>query len=149
MSGTAHVFPQFAQGAFSKLQNLNSDTLKVALGNAAGPITLATTGIQAAKLFTDWTAIVPEITGAGYTAGGQSLSGVSLTTSGNVCTLTCSNPAWASSTITANQAVFYDSSAGTVQLICFMDFAGSATPSVSGTFTLTVNASGLLTATAS
>jgi hypothetical protein len=149
MSATAHVFPQHYQGLAQKLQALNTDALKVALGNAAGPITLATTGIQAAKTFSDWTAIVAEITGTGYTAGGLALTGVTVSTSGNVCTLTCSNPVWPSSTITANQAVFYDSTAGTEQLICFWDFGGTATPSVNGNFTLTVSGSGLLTATAS
>jgi hypothetical protein len=145
---TAHVFPQFAQGAFQKLLKLDTDALKVVLGNAAGPITLATTGIQAAKLLSDWTAIVPEITGAGYTAGGLALTGVTLATAGNVATLDCNDPTWSASTITANQAAFYDSAAGTEQLIAFWDFGGAIVSS-GGPFTLTISASGILTATAS
>jgi hypothetical protein len=150
MAVTAHVFPQWELGAASKLQNLAAtDTLKVALSNAAGPITLATAGVQAAKLFTDWTAnVTPEITGTGYTAGGATLASQTVTVSGNVTTWTTANPSWASATFTANQAIFYDSSAGTVQLICFWDFGG-AIPVTASTFTLTVSGSGLLTATAS
>ena len=58
MAVTAHVFPQWAQGTATKLQNLSSDTVKVALSNTAGPVTLATSGVQAAKLWTDWTSNV-------------------------------------------------------------------------------------------
>lgn len=151
MTYTAHVFPQFALGLAQKLQNLGSDSIKVALGNAAGPITLATAGISTAKLFTDWTAIVPEITGTGYTAGGVLLTGVSSSVGGSnnsVYTLTASNPSWTTSTITANQAVFYDSSATTEQLIAFWDFGGALSDS-SGTFTLLINAAGIFTDTAS
>jgi hypothetical protein len=150
MAVTAHVFPQWELGAATKLQNLAAtDTLKVALSNAAGPVTLATAGVQAAKLFTDWTTnVTPEITGTGYTAGGATLATQTVTVSGNVTTWTTANPSWSASTFTANQAIFYDSTAGTVQLICFWDFGGAITVT-SSTFTLTVSGSGLLTATAS
>jgi hypothetical protein len=150
MAVTAHVFQQWAQGAATKLQNLAAtDTLKVALSNGAGPVTQATAGIQAAKLFTDWTAIatLAEISGTGYTAGGATLSGQSVTTATNVMTFTATSPSWAAATFTANQAIFYDSSAGTEQLICWWDFGGAITVTAS-TFTLTISGSGLLTATA-
>lgn len=146
---TAHVFPQWAQGAASKLQNLNSDTLKVALSNAATTVTLATAGVQAAKLFTDWTAnVAAEITGTGYVAGGAALTGVSVTTSGNVMTLACANPQWATAAFTANQAIFYDTAAGTEQLICFWDFGGSFAVT-SPPFVLQLSPSGLVQVTAS
>lgn len=149
MAVTAHVFPQFQLGLASKLQNLSSDTLKVALSNTAGPVTLATTGVQAAKLFTDWTSnVAAEITGTGYTAGGQTLTSVASSVTGNVWTFSAASPAWTTSTITANQAIFYDSTASTEQLICFWDFGG-AVSDTAGTFTLTVSGSGIVTATAS
>lgn len=149
MAVTAHVFPQFQLGLASKLQNLSSDSIMCALSNSGTTITLATTGVQAAKLWTDWkTNVTPEITGTGYTAGGQALTGVSSTVTGDVWTLTATSPSWASSTITANQAVFYDSTASTVQLIAFWDFGG-AVSDTSGTYTLTINASGIVTATVS
>lgn len=149
MALTSHVFPQFQQGAMTKLMSLNGvDTLKVALGNAAGPIGLATAGIQAAKLLTDWTAIVPEITGTGYTAGGLTLAGVSVVTSGNVTTLTATTPVWGgSNTFTANQAVWYDSTAATIQLIAFWDFGGAVSTTAS-TYTLTISGTGIYTCTA-
>jgi hypothetical protein len=152
MAVTAHVFPQFAIGWNAQNIKLTGGTYKVALGNAAGPIGLATAGISTATLFTDWTAIVAEITGTGYSAGGTTVSAPTFTAGGSnnsVATWTsASNPNWTTATFSANQAVFYESSASTNQLICFWDFGGSI--SVAGqTFTLSINASGLLTATAS
>lgn len=152
MAVTAHVLPQFAIGLGLGDIAMTGGTYKVALGDAAGPIGLATSGISTAKLFTDWTAIVTEITGTGYTAGGATVTSPTFTAGGtnnSVATWTSgTNPAWTSATFTANQAVFYESSASTYQLICFWDFGGAISVT-GGTFTLSINGSGLLTATAS
>lgn len=95
----------------------------------------------------DVLAAATEASGTGYTAGGQALSGVSLSTSGSVTTLTCSNASWPSSTITAAFAVFYDAAGGTNATnypLVYWDFGGSQA-SAAGTFTLGISASGLLT----
>jgi hypothetical protein len=150
---TAHVFPQFAIGLANGDIDLTSGTWKVALSDTAGPVTLATSGVAAAKLFTDWTSnVAAEITGTGYTAGGATVSSPTFTAGGtddSVATWTSgTNPSWTSASFTANQAIFYQSSASTYQLACFWDFDGAIT--VTGaTFTLTISGSGLLTATAS
>jgi hypothetical protein len=151
MAVTGHVFPQFMLGLAAGDITLPGGTWKVALGDAAGPIGLATSGISTAKLFTDWTAIVTEITGTGYTAGGVAVSSPTFTAGGSnnsVATFTsATNPQWTSATFTANQAVLYQSSASTYQLGAFWDFGGALT--VTGaTFIATINASGFLTATA-
>src|SRR5215469_4227016 len=152
MAVTAHAFPQFMIGLNAANISLTGGTYKVALSNAAGPIGLGSAGVSTAKLFTDWTSnVAAEITGSGYTAGGTTLSGLSFTAGGSnnsVATWTGSNPSWTSATFTANQAVFYESSASTIQLICFWDFGGSVSVTA-GTFTLTISGSGLLTATVS
>ena len=152
MAVNGHIFPQFMAGVALGDIAMGSGTWKIALGDAAGPISEATSGISTAKLFTDWTAIVTEITGTGYTAGGVTVSSPTWTiggTNNTVMTFTSStNPAWTSSTITANQAVLYQSSASTYQLACFWDFGG-AVSSTGSTYTLTISGSGLLTATAS
>jgi hypothetical protein len=152
MAVTGHVFPQFMLGLAAGNISLPGGTWKMALGNAAGPIGLATAGISTAKLFTDWTAIVTEITGTGYTAGGVAVSSPTFAAGGSnnsVATFTsATSPSWSGATFTANQAVLYQSSASTYQLGAFWDFGGSI--SVAGqTFTATINASGLLTATVS
>jgi len=152
MALTAHVFPQFAIGLGLGNIAMTGGTYKVALGNAAGPITEATAGISTAKLLTDWTAIVPEITGTGYTAGGAAVASPTFTAGGpnnTVATWTSgTNPSWTTATFTASQAVFYESTAATYQLIAWWDFGG-AIPVTASTFTLTISGSGLLTATAS
>jgi hypothetical protein len=152
MAVTGHVFPQYIIGLNAHNIAMTGGTYKVALGNAAGPIGLATAGISTATLFTDWTAIVTEITGTGYTAGGATVSSPTFAAGGSnnsVATWTsASNPNWTTATFTANQAVFYESSASTNQLICFFDFGGSVSVAAQ-TFTLAINGSGLLTATVS
>lgn len=152
MSVNGHILPQFMAGVTAGDIVMGSGTWKIALGNAAGPITEATSGISTAKLFTDWTAIVTEITGTGYTTGGVTVTSPTWAiggTNNTVMTFTSgTTPTWSSSTITANQAVLYESSASIYQLACFWDFGG-AVSSTSSTYTLTINGSGLLTATAS
>lgn len=149
MAITAHAFPQLTQQLASKNLNITSgstDTFKVALGNTTGPVTLATTGVQACVTFANWTAIVPEISGTGYTAGGLAFSPAA-TTTGNVLTFTTATSlAWSNSTITANQAMFYDVTANVC--LAFWDFGGAVSSS-SGSFTLTVNAAGIFTVTVS
>lgn len=151
MAFTQHVFPQFSQSLMTKLMNLNgADSLYVALSNAAGPVNLSTSGVAAAALWSDWTTnVAAEITGTGYTAGGVELSGVTVSTSGNVTTLTASSPSWTTATFSANQAILYDASTSPAnELICFWDFGGSISVS-GGTFELTISSNGLLTATVS
>lgn len=149
MTLAAHVFPQFQLGLAQKLQNLTSDSIMAALSNAAGPIGLATTGVQGAKLWSDWkTNVAAEITGTGYTAGGVLLTGVTSSVTGNVWTLNATSPSWATATITANQIIFYDASAGTEQLIAFADFGG-AVSSTAAPWTYTISASGIVTDTVS
>jgi hypothetical protein len=153
MALTAHVFPQFIIGLNNHNIAMTGGTYKVALSNAAGPVTLATSGVSTATLFTDWTSnVAAEISGTGYTAGGATVSSPTFAAGGSndaVATWTsASNPNWTTATFTANQAIYYESSASTNQLICFWDFGGAITVTAS-TFTLSINASGLLTATAS
>jgi hypothetical protein len=153
MAVTGHVFPQFIQGLAAGDITLPGGTWKVALSNAAGPVGLATSGVSTAKLFTDWTSnVAAEISGTGYTAGGVAVSSPTFNAGGSnnsVSTFTSgTNPSWAAATFTANQAILYQSSASTYQLGAFWDFGGSISVSAQ-TFTLTINASGLFTATVS
>lgn len=154
MAVTGHVFPQFIIGMNAGHISFASGTYKMALSNAAGPIGLASSGVSTATLFTDWTSnVAAEIAASGgYSAGGATVTGLSFTAGGannSITTLTtASNPSWASATFTCNQAILYESSASTNQLIAFWDLGGSVTGNGT-TFTLTVNASGLLTATVS
>lgn len=148
---TQHIFPQFAIGVGNGHINLATGTFKVALSNASGPITQATSGVSTAKTLTDWKAIAAEITGTGYTAGGLLVSSPTWVAGGTndaVATFdSTTNPSWAGATFSANQAVLYQSDATTYQLVAFWDFGGSV-PVSSNTFVLTIDAAGFFDATA-
>lgn len=88
--------------------------------------------------------VTNEVTGTGYTAGGKSLSSVTLTQSGGTITFDAADVNWESSTITARGAVVYDDSLTNDPLICYIDFGADKTSAV-GDFVLSFNASGIFT----
>lgn len=136
---TSHTFTKFGNATFSKLANLASDTLKVAL------LTAYTPAVDTHEFWSDVLGAGTEVaSGGGYTTGGLSLTSVTLTNSGHAAVLSCANPSWGVS-LTASFAVFYDSTPGTSAtdpVFVYWDFGGSQT--LSG---LTISGSGLLTAT--
>jgi hypothetical protein len=90
-----------------------------------------------------------EVSGTGYSAGGATLGSVSINynTSTNKWVLDCADPSWTSSTITARCAVFYNSTGGGADssrgLICYQLSDGDIS-TTNGTFTVQINASGLV-----
>ena len=162
MSVSAHIFPELQQETGTKTLQLATDALFVLLiatGTftfGATPYTYTTVSQFLAGDGSNGAVVEVSTSGTAYTR--QALGGVSLTTTGLVTTLTCSNPSWAASTISAKYAVWYAGGAGgsgvsandatTNKLMAYWDFGG-AQASSAGTFTLQVNASGLLTFTAS
>jgi hypothetical protein len=149
MAVTAHVYTKLDHSLASKLANLTSDTIKCALFSA---YTSPSTNVQSAQFFADVTAAATELTGTGYTAGGNTLTGVTVTDSGAVTTFGAGAtiPAWTSLAGSPAFAVFYDATPGTAStnpVIAYWDLGGSQTPG--STFTLTPNASGIVTWTAS
>lgn len=144
MAVTAHVYPQAQQKLLTKSMNLATDALKVML---LASYTYANTHAT----MTDVLAAGTEASGTGYTTGGQALASVTVSTSSSVTTFTSANPSWATSTITAAYAVFYDAQGGTNSTnfpVAYWDLGGSQV-SNAGTFALTVNGSGIVTFTAS
>ena len=88
--------------------------------------------------------VTNEVVGTGYTAGGESLTSVTLTQAAGVITFDAADVTWTSSTITARAAVIYDDSLASDPLICYIDF-GSDQSSSSGDFQISFNASGIFT----
>lgn len=88
--------------------------------------------------------------GTGYTR--QAATSVTYTASGEIVTLTSANFSWSSATFSTVYGFLYDATVGSGDsshpIIAYWDFGGSQSAS-STTFTLTVNASGLVTWTAS
>jgi hypothetical protein len=118
-----------------------SDTIKCAL------VTSSYTPNQSTHEF--WSDVsANDVSGTGYTAGGQALASKTVSASALVTTMDAADPSWASSTITARYAVFYkDTGTGsTSPLIAYADFGGNIS-STNGTFTVVLNASGLATIT--
>lgn len=94
----------------------------------------------------DFTAdvVANEVSGTGYSAGGESLTSVTLTQSGGTITFDADDVTWTSSTITARGAVIYDDSLTDDPLIAYIDF-GADKSSSAGDFVLSFNASGIFT----
>ena len=110
------------------LTTIASHTLKLALyTQAAATLSASTTAYTATG----------EVTGTGYTAGGVTLSGCTATLSGSTAQLTCTSPSWASSTITADSAMIYDSTNANHALAIFTFTSASST---SGTYSVTLPA---------
>jgi len=154
MSSAAHYFPEFELQLGSKAVNLTSDTLNVGL-IASGTFTWGSTpeGYQYVSSFLggDGThGALTEVSGGNYSR--QALTSVTQTASGEVVTLTAGNPSWANATWTTVYGFLYDASVGSGDsshpIILYWDFGGSQSVSAT-TFTLVINASGLVTWTAS
>jgi hypothetical protein len=95
--------------------------------------------------------VTNEVTGTGYTAGGATLASKTLTYTAatNVIMFDAADVTWASSTITARYAIVYDDSpASNKPLLAYVDF-GADQSSSSGNFTITWDANGIFTITAS
>lgn len=96
-----------------------------------------------------------EATGTAYTAGGQ-VVGLSLARSGLAVTLDATDESWASSTITAKYAIIVRDAdangalASTDIVLAYVDLdtGGGSLSTTNGTFSITMNASGILVFTA-
>lgn len=86
-----------------------------------------------------------EVTGTGYTAGGVTVGSKTRTydSVSRRVTFDCADPTWASSTITAKHAVFYEAG-GSNPVIGYYTFP-SEESSVNGNFIIQVSTNGLFT----
>ncbi len=120
--------------------DLDTDTIKVMLlTNAASP------NIDSWAFRSD---VTNEVTGTGYTAGGQALTTKTVTqdNTNDRAAWDFDDPAWTTATITARYAVYYKSRGGASsadELILCQDF-GADISSTAGTFTIQEPASGAL-----
>jgi len=110
------------------IQDLTSDTLKMALytGNAA--LNLDTTVYSSAN----------EITGTGYTAGGNTISGVTVSTSGTTAYISFDNVVWNPAVFTTRCALIYNNSKAN-RSIAVLDFGADKTTTTSFTVQLPPN----------
>lgn len=105
----------------------SADTYKMALYTSVATLGTSTTAYSATN----------EVSGTGYTAGGQVLSGFNVTTSGTTAILDfTTDPFWENATITARGALIYNSSKSN-KAVYVLDF-GSDIISTNGTFAITL-----------
>jgi len=103
---------------------------KIALFTSSANLDYTTTGYTSSG----------ESSGTGYTAGGATLDGYDVESSGTTAWLTFSNPSWTTATITARGALIYNSTLPGKNAICVIDF-GANISSTAGTFSITFPAS--------
>lgn len=157
MTAAAYFQPKFQLSHLGAgLVNMSEDTFYIGLiasGTLAVQSTSDTYEFVSNLLSNDGSALTEvSSTSTGYNR--KELSSTSWTVSGLTVTFTAASPSWTSATFTAAYAFIYDYTAGVTAgggsitdsvapLLAIFDFGGAQ--SVSGsTFTLTVNASGLV-----
>ena len=104
------------------------NTFKIALFTSSATMSASTTAY----------ATTNEVSGTGYTAGGNTLTNVDPTTSGTTALTDFADTTWSSSSITARGALIYNSSttAGSAnRAVCALDFGADKT-STSGDFVI-------------
>lgn len=106
----------FKAELYEGIHNLTTDALKMALYTAEADLNQATTAYSATN----------EITGTGYVAGGQTLTNVSISSSGFTAWITFDNVEWNPAAFTARCALIYNSSKAN-RSIAVLDFGSDKT----------------------
>ena len=136
MAITAAICNSFKSEILAMTPHTASDTYKIALYTSSATLSKSTTAYSATN----------EVSGAGYSAGGATLSGFSVTTDGDTAILDwTSDPTWAAATITARGAVIYNSTRSN-KAVAVLDF-GSDFTSTAATFTVQLPAPAASTGT--
>ena len=115
----------FKQESWLGIHDLDTDTLKIALYTAAADLGPSTTAYNVAT--------AGQVTGAGYTAGGEIITGAQVLLSGTTAYLTFNNPTWSGASFTCRGALIYNTSKAN-RAIAVLDFGADKT--ASGTFTV-------------
>ena len=118
-------FKQELLEAVHNFQLSGGDTFKIALYDNSASFTAATTAYTATN----------EVTGTGYTAGGNTLTRIDPASSGTTAFTDFADTTWASSTITARGAMIYNDTAAGNPAVVILDF-GSDKTSTNGDFTV-------------
>lgn len=125
MAITQAMCTSFKQQVLLGEHDLDTDVLKLALYTSSATLDASTTVYSATN----------EVPNSGsYTAGGGTLTGATVTTSGTTAIVDFSDLSFTSATITARGALIYNSSKSD-KAIAVLDF-GSDKTSTAGTFTI-------------
>ena len=100
----------FKSGLMSGLHDFDNPgghTFKIALYTSSATLGASTTAYSATN----------EVSGTGYSAGGETLTSVSPTTSGTTAYVDFADVTWSASTITANGALIYNSNSSNASVV--------------------------------
>jgi hypothetical protein len=111
--------------AVHNFKNSGGSTFKIALYTNSASFNASTTAYTATN----------EVSGTGYSAGGNTLTRVDPTSSGTTAFTDFADTTWSSSTITARGAMIYNDSAAGNPAVVILDF-GSDKTSTNGDFTV-------------
>jgi hypothetical protein len=119
----------FKQELYQAVHDLSTDTIKMALYTGAASLTLDTTAYSSSN----------EVVASGYTAGGNTLTGVTINTANNTAYVNFANTSWTSA-LTARCALIYNASKGN-KSIAVIDFGSDKTSTTTFLVTMPANTS--------
>ena len=119
----------FKKELYQAIHDLSTDTIKIALYTAAVDLNADTTVYSSTN----------EVSGTGYTAGGQVMTGVAISSSGYVAYANWDNVSWTAA-LTARCALIYNASKGN-KSVAVLDFGSDKTSTTTFTITMPANTS--------
>ena len=124
MGITTAMCTSFKEDLFQKEQDMDSDTIKIALYTSSASLDAATTA---------YTTSGEVASGNGYTTGGETLTNPVIGTSGTTAYVDFDNPEWTSASFTTAGALIYNDTTAGDNAIAVLNFGGDFTVT-SGTF---------------
>jgi hypothetical protein len=119
----------FKKELYTAVHNLATDTIKIALYTGNADLNEDTTVYSATN----------EVSGTGYTAGGATMTGVAISSSGYVAYANWNNVSWTAA-LTARCALIYNVTRGN-KSIAVLDFGSDKTSTTTFTITMPANTS--------
>jgi hypothetical protein len=123
MAITTAMCSSFKEELLKGVHDFENDTFKIALYTSAATLDASTTAYT----------VTNEVSGAGYTAGGQDLDSPTVTLSGTTAFVDFADETWTTASITARGALIYNSTAAGNPAVAVFDFGGDKT-STAGNF---------------
>jgi hypothetical protein len=119
----------FKKELYQGIHDLSTDTIKIALYTAAADLNAATTVYSSAN----------EVVASGYTAGGEVMTGVQISSDGYTAYVNWDNVSWTAS-LTARCALMYNVTQGN-KSVAVLDFGSDKTSTTTFLITMPANTS--------
>lgn len=119
----------FKKELYQGIHDLSTDTIKIALYTAAADLNAATTVYSSTN----------EVVASGYTAGGQVMTGVQISSDGYTAYVNWDNVSWTTA-VTARCALMYNATKGN-KSVAVLDFGSDKTSTTTFLITMPANTS--------